>query len=97
MQLGRHAEVVRHLTPNLAPQVASCPHVPFKLACSSTPLSSQPCCQVREEQLRVRPDPKARLNGEVLAEMPYTRQVWRCVAGQGMGCTVVAWQACQGP
>ena len=34
-----------------------------------------PFPQVREEQLRVRPDPKARLNGEVLAEMPYTRQV----------------------
>ncbi|PRW58849.1 cytochrome P450 [Chlorella sorokiniana] len=31
--------------------------------------------KVREEQMRVRPDPKARLNGEVLAEMPYTRQV----------------------
>lgn len=36
--------------------------------------------QVREEQQRLRPDPKVKITGEVLGEMAYTRQVgaWPC-------------------
>ena len=31
--------------------------------------------QVREEQARLRPDPSATLNGDLISEMTYTRQV----------------------
>jgi cytochrome P450 family 710 subfamily A protein len=36
--------------------------------------------RVREEQLRLRPDPSHQISAEVLGEMTYTRQV-RCCGG----------------
>ena len=46
--------------------------------------------QVRAEQQVLRPDPKARLNGEALGEMPYTRQVRRGAGGRGRESTLPA-------
>lgn len=72
--LGRQPGLAPPTPPSLPPHKP-----PPSQTTTTTTLTRQ---QVREEQQRVRPDPSLKLNGEVLAEMPYTRQVG------GVGCIV---------